>query len=454
MGVNHNMPRWGALAFLGLLALAPSSLGQDRGKQEVLDERARQRAQILATAEQYVTHEWSATEENVFHGKTPNGIPVATPDVSFDQDGWKPDGTVNVGIPYAWGGFSSLEQFDEGVAAGMYAGNVPVSTGVPGTHLSVGVDCSGFVARCWALPVKQSTRTLGSLCDRLDSYDELLPGDILNKANGHVVLFKEWVGADRTQLLVVEAARLRVKESVYERDWSEREGFLPMRYKALGDRWVAMEDGAPSFAVPDSSAEGRWIPHEGAEEPDLSDLENPFADAVPLEWAGYQMDDSFPGLPPRSITRRLVARVEEDDVDLQLASEFSGQVMKRGETLDRTDDFEEARLGFAAFEEPLSYMTAETSSVQTGIYELGGRRFEAKKIEATMEGYWVMHSRNFPVTVDIVCYQSDEVPLQGILEVDFDFEITWEENGDDKTVSKRKMHLSLLEFGGPVPGKR
>ncbi|MFH0945558.1 MAG: hypothetical protein V2A76_10210 [Planctomycetota bacterium] len=156
MGINHQMLRWGALALLGFLAFAHGFQEEGRGKQAVLEDRDRQREQILAIAEQYVTHEWTASEKNVFHGKTPNGIPVATPDDSFDEDGWKADGSTNVGIPYAWGGFSSSEQFDEGVAEGMYAGNVPESTGVPGTGLAVGVDCSGFVARCWDLPVKQS----------------------------------------------------------------------------------------------------------------------------------------------------------------------------------------------------------------------------------------------------------------------------------------------------------
>jgi hypothetical protein len=52
-------------------------------------------------------------------------------------------------------------------------------------------DCSGFVSMAWGLGTSQTTSSFGSGedCTELSSESELLPGDALNKAGRHVVLF-------------------------------------------------------------------------------------------------------------------------------------------------------------------------------------------------------------------------------------------------------------------------
>ena len=100
-------------------ALAPSASAED------LDPR---RAEILAIAEAYRLHEWTPGPSNVLHGDDSRGVRVDTPDVSYDESGWRA-GQVNVGVPYQWGSYSSLEEFDAGVAAGHPAGHVFDATG-------------------------------------------------------------------------------------------------------------------------------------------------------------------------------------------------------------------------------------------------------------------------------------------------------------------------------------
>src|SRR5689334_15816585 len=84
------------------------------------------RAEALAIAAAYVTHEWTATEANIFHGTDPQGIRVDTLDAAYqptqgDDKGWWLTGQKNVGIPYKWGGFDTPEEFDRGVQEGRYA---------------------------------------------------------------------------------------------------------------------------------------------------------------------------------------------------------------------------------------------------------------------------------------------------------------------------------------------
>jgi hypothetical protein len=160
------------------------------------------RAEAIATAVRYVEHAWTGTAINAFHGVDEDGIHMDTPEEGFfsaeSDSGWWRLGETNIGIPYMWGGFDTPESFDVGLRAGKAAGDMYSSAkrralddGV--SRHAVGIDCSGFVSRCWNLPRSFSTRELAALCDPVTDLSQLKPGDIFNKFNAHVVLFLEWL---------------------------------------------------------------------------------------------------------------------------------------------------------------------------------------------------------------------------------------------------------------------
>jgi len=98
-----------------------------------------------------------------------------------------------------------------------------------------GVDCSGFVSRCWRLSRHVSTRELPSISQQLSSYEELKTGDILNKANDHVVLFSHF---EDGKVIVYEAAAIginRVSQGKYLKDYFRRNGYVPYRYNGIVD---------------------------------------------------------------------------------------------------------------------------------------------------------------------------------------------------------------------------
>ncbi|MBN1347677.1 MAG: hypothetical protein JXQ73_33630 [Phycisphaerae bacterium] len=201
------------------------------------------RDEILQIARRYAGHEWRATRANVFHGLDGTGQRLDTPDDSHVSGGWTAEGRINVGVPYKWGGFSSIEEFDRGIAGGKYAGCVlgkreremPPEKRPKPSDAAVGVDCSGFVSRCWRLPNKRTTRSLPDLCVELDSYKDLLPGDILNRYDRHVMLFKGFADAAKTRVKVYEAVRKGVKENEYAVARLAKKGFMPLRYNLLID---------------------------------------------------------------------------------------------------------------------------------------------------------------------------------------------------------------------------
>src|SRR5215469_3689381 len=206
------------------------------------------RQEVLRAAKAYANHPWQAGEANIFHGNDAAGARIDTPDrKTLGRGGWFADGRINTGLPYCWGGDSTLAEFDEGIAAGRPAGyhfkdiDRKKKKDPPESALVVGVDCSGLVSRCWRLKTRRSTYDLAEVCEPLPSFDALQPGDVVNKPYNHVILFAGWLDAKHRRMRVFEAGDSqkhnraenyeRVHEDVYDREWLEKKGFVALKYK-------------------------------------------------------------------------------------------------------------------------------------------------------------------------------------------------------------------------------
>jgi hypothetical protein len=205
------------------------------------------RAEAMATAEVYRTLKWEPGAANVLHGRDADRIRVDTPDVNYRPaigfaGYWKP-GAINIGMPYKWGGFDTPETFLIGIVEGKAAGDVCTAEKrrlleAGASRHAVGIDCSGFVSRCWKLPRAYSTRTITSLCEPIADFKDLRPGDILNAHNSHVFLFKEWTKPDRSWMNVyttgtppawtVQIGPLRTKQMAPL-------GYTAWRYRGMKD---------------------------------------------------------------------------------------------------------------------------------------------------------------------------------------------------------------------------
>jgi hypothetical protein len=203
------------------------------------------RTEALKIAESFVHHRWHASARNSFHGKDTHGIEVHTPDRTGGhcgplQDCWQVD-TDNIGVAYKWGGLDTPESFDVGLQKGKAAGDVytPEKRRLDGAAVSdasVGIDCSGFICRCWKLKKRYSTHSLGEVCQKLPSAAALQPADIMNQSSGHVLLFVKWLDVEKKRALFYESAPFS-KTLASERELSEMAtaGYIPMRYKRIHD---------------------------------------------------------------------------------------------------------------------------------------------------------------------------------------------------------------------------
>jgi hypothetical protein len=158
-----------------------------------------QAKEALAIAQSYASMKWTPSRENIRHGPDRRGITVHTPDRTLTQIGdsrgtWSPD-VEQIGMPYQWGGFDTPSSFVKSVSRGEAAGDIATAyKRAGGDHVvseeACGIDCSGFISRCWRLSRPYSTAQLPSITHTI-SWQQLLPGDILLN-DRHVLLFAGW----------------------------------------------------------------------------------------------------------------------------------------------------------------------------------------------------------------------------------------------------------------------
>ncbi len=398
---------------LVLATLAGTARAQDTqpASSAVASER---RAAAISIAERYAAHRWTASETNRLHGPDLHGVHVDTPDQAYVSTGWTA-GSEYVGVPYAWGGSSTLDEFDAGIARGFPAGHLPKGRGSAGSGVAVGVDCSGLITRCWDLPVKQSTATLPALCYELASYDELEPGDAINRPSAHVMLFKEWATPDRTRVRVIEAVTPRVKESEHAVADLIASGFSPLRYRPLDARWanesVAFVD--PTFEVERSVAQGEWTSSGPSEEIARADL--PGVLTVAPQGAWISLTSSAPDEPFEAHALGVVSR-SETGAELHARRTHGSSAMDETTGLSSDEDLLLRWLQLPLPEAPRARLELRALERRPGKYAYGGRTFEAHE-------YWidslltfdVGSGRTIPVDVEMTVYASADVPLLQLL---------------------------------------
>lgn len=173
------------------------------------------REDVLDNAAGFATHIWSMTSAN------------ESASCSSDYDSDYTAGTW-VGLPYDWGGWVTLDEFDgyidEDYGAGSHSWH-----GV--LWCTVGVDCSGFVSQAWETDQKYGTATFYAVTEEIPT-SALERGDALNKAGSHIVLFTYETAAG----LPVHYESIGVGVSVDSDDgWSTFSDYEPIRYLDIAD---------------------------------------------------------------------------------------------------------------------------------------------------------------------------------------------------------------------------
>jgi len=205
------------------------------------------RHEAIAIADSYVRHRWRPTALNVFHGRDENGIRVDTPDAHYDAGagggGWWQPGKINTGLPYKWGGFDTPEQFDAALKRGLMAGDVysdekRALDNEAVSDLCAGIDCSGFISRCWRLSAPFSTHEISKICDPLPDFDQLRPGDAVNKESEHILLFAGVAKDHPGNFIVYDVGcppHWKAARHLTPVEWLRKNDYKPWRYRGIVD---------------------------------------------------------------------------------------------------------------------------------------------------------------------------------------------------------------------------
>ncbi len=185
-------------------------------------ELAISRNNALKIADSYVSYKYICKSQNL----APNGITGPDGDViktpAYLKIGW------NAKIPYMWGGFSTLADFYSGLNyLNYYAGDIH-TTGV--SNYAVGVDCSGFVSRCWQLSYHASTAYMPNITTQLTDWTKIKPGDAILKS-GHVRLYVN--RAQNGALRIAEASSRDWAVSYWSFAISDLGSYTPNKYNQM-----------------------------------------------------------------------------------------------------------------------------------------------------------------------------------------------------------------------------
>jgi len=194
------------------------------------------RRQIIANAESYLNVRWQLNSANYQQGADQG---QCSPPASL----WKRPVRLNGmegreirAVPYKWGGYQSLAQFQKYLSEGYLAGDVCTCRtnqyGYCITNNSTGVDCSGFVSRVLEENY-YTTSNLKKIADPLPSFLDLRPGDILNRAGHHVRLFVGFAEDGPLALKTIESAVSCGGVCAATYRVSQLRKYVPMRYRKV-----------------------------------------------------------------------------------------------------------------------------------------------------------------------------------------------------------------------------
>jgi len=196
------------------------------------------RDQIMSNAAAYVDLYWTINSDNL------NGTACAGQ--LWEQPGYlngSNPGDQIIGMPYKWGGFSSVPDFLEDMSTNKAAGDSNTNDVL---SCASGVDCSGFVSRAWNLSYKRGTSTFSDISESLDDWQHLRQGDAVNNATSHIALFDSF---NSTGINTYEAtAGCNWKVCGYSRSYTylDTYSYVPIRYDHVIETEICAHPDIPN----------------------------------------------------------------------------------------------------------------------------------------------------------------------------------------------------------------
>jgi hypothetical protein len=196
------------------------------------------RADVLTNAEAYLAATWKMETDNYSHEGVPN---LCSPPKA--RTWLRPArlndsiGQTHAAVPYKWGGFLSVDGFNERLKSKRLAGSVCTCDDKKLNYCIVadaaGVDCSGFVSRAWDVD-RHTTKNFNDISTPV-KWKELKAADIVNLKGSHVRMVLEIVRGTDIGLRIIESSVSCGGVCKKVMGARELEGYEPRRYQHIRD---------------------------------------------------------------------------------------------------------------------------------------------------------------------------------------------------------------------------
>jgi len=233
------------------------------------------REEVLVRAQTYCYHPWHCSSKNLTASCLGSYQSAYVPGDYF-------------GLPYDWGGYVTMFQFDDGIENGYGAGSYS-EHGVLGC--TVGVDCSGFVSKVWDVG-HYGTSTIEGVSHEI-TFGQVENGDAFNVPGYHIVLFGGEM-ADGWPIFY-EAIGYNAQINATA-GWANVDGFQPIRLDTIQD----YSPGSDLGTVVNPIQVGKFpFVHDGDTTKSLSDLFDYYGADTSKKESGpeviYQLEIDSPG---------------------------------------------------------------------------------------------------------------------------------------------------------------
>lgn len=263
------------------------------------------REEVLDNAAQYALHTWTMTSVNE----------TASCDSDYVSDYSAGSYT---GLPYDWGGYMSLDEFDAEIAEGYGAGG---HSWYGSLWCTAGVDCSGYVSMVWETD-HNSTSTIPDIATQV-SWGSIERADAIDDAGSHVVLFTHYTD-DGTPVYFESCGSYGVRIN-NSGGWSYVDGYVPYRFDDIEDGTSTGTTSNPRTISSFPYTDYWFTPGSTSDAVDSYSCKPEADESGPEVW--YRFDTSVPG----TVTA-VVSDSDSVDIDVHVLTSPDGDAC-----LDRDD---------------------------------------------------------------------------------------------------------------------
>jgi len=147
------------------------------------------------------------------------------------------------GVAYKWGGFDYYDGYVTKINSGYGAGSGGNTSKVDSSK--AGLDCSGYVSRCWNTSTKYGTSNISNVSHQI-TYEELLPGDATNNAGSHIRLF-EYFTVPYNYHMQYECTAGVYPWNTTRRVLARDNNYVPIRYNNIQEDTVLQAPEVPKI---------------------------------------------------------------------------------------------------------------------------------------------------------------------------------------------------------------